>query len=313
LAHSWSGNSVSNATWRDVWLNEGFAAYLAGRIMVEVYGERRDAMENVLGLTTLRADLATLKPKDQVLAIDLRDRDPRGAFGDLPDEKGRLFLTFLEVKFGRERFDAFLRGYFDHFALKSISTEQFLAYLNDNLLDRFPGIVTREQVMEWVMTPGIPADAVLPTSNDFQPVDAARGHWLDGKLPAKKLDTHDWVWPQWRYFLDNMPAALRKEQLAELDQAFKLTSSGNAEVAQSWFMLVIRNAYQPSFPRLEEYLVTIGRRELIEPLYEELMKTPAGAPTAKRVYAKARPGYDSQTVALIDPIVNPPSETEDDE
>ena len=295
------------------WLNEGFSDYLASRIMSEVYGERREAMERVLALTSLRDNLAELKPKDQVLAIDLRDCDPGAVLSDVPYEKGRLFLTFLDAKFGRERFDAFLRGYFDHFAFKSISTEQFIAYLKDNLLDRFPGIVTRDQVMEWVMAPGIRADAVLPSTDAFQPVDDARSVWLAGKLPAKKLETRGWVTAQWLYFLNNMPATLRKEQLADLDGAFGFTRSGNAEVSESWFMLVIRNGYSPSFPRLEEYLKTVGRRKLITPLYQELMKTPAGAAMAKRVYALARSNYHPQTVAAIEPIVNPSSETHDDE
>ena len=85
--------------------------------------------------------------------------------------------------------------------------------------------------------------------------------------------------------------------------------------SRSWFVLVIRNRYQPSYVRLEEYLETIGRRKLIAPLYQELMKTPAGAVQAKRVYALARPGYHPQTVAAIDAIVNPPgdaSETTDE-
>jgi leukotriene-A4 hydrolase len=313
LAHAWAGGLVSNATWRDLWLNEGFADYLESRIMNEVYGERREAMERVLGLRSLRDDLAKLKSQDQALAIDLRDRDPASGFRDARPEKGGLFLTFLDAKFGRERFDLFLRGYFDHFASKSITTEQFLSYLGDNLLDRFPGIVTRAQAMQWVMGPGIPADAVLPSTDAFGPVDAARKVWLDGKLPAKKLDTRDWVAPQWQYFLGQMPAGLRKDQLADLDQAFGHAWSGNAEVAHNWLLLVIRNAYGPSFPRLEEYLRTIGRGKLITPLYEELMKTPAGAAMAKRVYALARPTYHPRTVAAVDPIVNPRSETQDDE
>ncbi len=313
LAHSWAGDLVSNATWRDRWLNEGFAGYLASRIMNEVYGERRESVERVQALRALRDELAGLKSQDQVLAIDLRDRDPSAAFNDVLSEKGRLFLTFLDAKFGRERLDAFLRGYFDHFAFKSIGTDQFLAYLKVNLLDRFPGVVTLDQVNQWVTAPGIPADAVLPMSNAFQPVDEARSIWLSGKLPAKKLDTHDWMAQQWEYFLDNMPATLRKDQLAELDQAFAFTRSGNAELARSWFILVIRNGYQPSFPRLEEYLETIGRRKLILPLYAELMKTPSGAALAKRVYAQARLGYQSQTIAAVDPIVTPAAETQDDE
>jgi leukotriene-A4 hydrolase len=314
LAHSWSGNLVSNATWRDLWLNEGFTDYLESRIMNAVYGERREMMERVLGLRSLQDDLKKLKPADQVLAIDLRGRDPDEVFSAVPYEKGRLFLTFLDAKFGRERFDAFLRGYFDHFAFKSISTEQFLAYLEENLLDRYPGVVTRNQVMAWVTGPGVPPDAVLPTSSEFAPVDESRKSWLGGMVGAKQLkrQTAGWVAQQWLYFLDGMPGILTAAQMEDLDQAFAFTRTTNAEIGHSWFLLVIRNQYQPSYVRLESYLETIGRRKLITPLYEELMKTPAGAAQARRVYGQARPGYHPETVAAIDAIVNPPTEESDD-
>jgi leukotriene-A4 hydrolase len=304
LAHSWSGNLVTNATWRDLWLNEAFTVYLESRITTVVYGEQRASMEGVLGLQSLRRDLAKLPPKDQVLAIDLRDRDPDLVFSDVPYQKGRLFLSYLDAKFGRDRFDAFLRAYFDHFAFKSITTEQFNQYLTENLLDRFPGIVTRAEVLAWENDPGLPADAVLPVSSAFSQVDDARTAWLGGKLEPKKFGL-DWVTQQWLYFLDNMPAALSAEQLARLDQAYGFTRSQNAEIEHSWLLLVVRNRYQPGYARLEEYLTTVGRRKLIAPLYVELMKTPSGSDIAKRVYAKARPGYHPETVAAIEAIVNP--------
>jgi hypothetical protein len=304
LAHSWSGNLVTNATWRDLWLNEGFTVYLESRIMTVVYGEQRASMERVLGLQSLRKDLARLPPKDQVLAIDLRDRDPDLVFSDVPYQKGRLFLSYLDAKFGRDRFDAFLRGYFDHFAFKSITTEQFNQYLTENLLDRFPGIVTHAEVLAWENDPGLPAGAVLPVSSAFSQVDDARTAWLGGKLEPKKFGL-DWVSQQWLYFLDNMPAALSAVDLARLDQAYGLTRSQNAEIEHSWLVLVIRNNYQPSYARLEEYLTTVGRRKLISPLYVDLMKTSSGSAFAKRVYAKARPGYHPETVAAVDAIVNP--------
>jgi aminopeptidase N len=308
LAHSWAGNLVGNATWRDLWLNEGFTDYMESRIMSAVYGEQRSSMEAVLGLKSLRSDLAKLKPADQILAIDLRDRDPDDVFSEIPYEKGRLFLNYLDAKFGRERFDTFLRGYFEHFAFKSITTEQFLAYLQENLLDRFPGIVNRSQVNAWVSSPGLPADAVLPVTTMFEPVDEARAAWLAGKLAPKKLGM-DWIAQQWLYFLNNMPATLPASQLADLDKAFGFSKSPNAEIAHSWFKLVIANDYQPGFPFLEEYLKTVGRRKLIAPLYEALMKTPSGAVVAKRVYAKARPGYHPETVKAIEAIVVPKVET----
>jgi aminopeptidase N len=304
LAHSWSGNLVTNATWRDLWLNEAFTVYLESRIMTVVYGEQRASMEGVLGLQSLRKDLARLPPKDQVLAIDLRDRDPDLVFSDVPYQKGRLFLSYLDAKFGRDRFDAFLRGYFDHFAFKSITTEQFNQYLTENLLDRFPGIVTHAEVLAWENDPGLPAGAVLPVSSAFSQVDDARTAWLGGKLEPKKFGL-DWVTQQWLYFLDNMPAALSAVELGRLDQAYGLTRSQNAEIEHSWLVLVIRNNYQPGYARLEEYLATVGRRKLISPLYVDLMKTPSGSAFAKRVYAKARPGYHAETVAAIDAIVNP--------
>jgi leukotriene-A4 hydrolase len=309
LGSSWSGNLVTNATWRDLWLNEGFGDYLESRITNIVYGEGRETMERVLGLKALREDLATRNPKDQWLAIDLRDRDPEQAFSSVPYEKGRLFLTYLDVKFGRERFDAFLRGYFEHFSAKSVTSEQFVNYLQENLLDRFPGIVTRDQVMAWAFGPGIPPDAVLPSSDAFAGVDAARAAWAGGKIAAKKLDSRAWVAQQWVYFLDDMPAELTTAQVAELDQAFGFARSANAEVVQRWLLLAIRHQYQPGFVRLEEYLKTIGRRQLIAPLYREMMKTPAGATQARRVYALARPHYHSSAVAAIDAIVNPPSDS----
>jgi hypothetical protein len=213
-------------------------------------------------------------------------------------------LEYLAAKFGRERFDGFLRGYFDHFAFKSITTEQFTQYLTENLLDRFPGTVSREQISAWVNGPGLPADAVLPVSSAFAPVDDARAAWLAGTLPAKQID-HGWVTQQWLHFLDNMPTVVSAAQLGDLDRAYGFTNSRNAQIERSWFELVIRNNYQPGFARLEEYLTSIGRRLLIEPLYTDLMKTPSGTEFAKRVYAKARPGYHPETVAAIEAIINP--------
>jgi leukotriene-A4 hydrolase len=147
----------------------------------------------------------------------------------------------------------------------------------------------------------------------YESVDAARSAWLAGKMPAKKLDTRAWVTPQWTYFLDAMPGPLRRDQLNDLDQAFGFTRSANAEIASSWFVLVIKSSYQPSYARLEEFLASNGRQTLLVPLYTELMKTPGGEVLAKRVFALARPVYQAHTAAALDAIVNPGSDSADDE
>jgi leukotriene-A4 hydrolase len=309
LAHSWAGNLVGNATWRDLWLNEGFTDYMESRIMTEVYGAERSNMEQVLGLKSLRESLKELKPADQVLAIDLRGRDPDDVFSDVPYEKGRLFLNFLDAKFGREHFDAFLHGYFDHFAFQAITTEQFEQYLKANLLEKYPGTVTAAEVDQWVHGPGIPANAVLPSTTLFQTVDEARTGWLAGKLAPKSFGA-GWTTQQWQYFLDAMPGSLSSTQMAALDAAHGFGKSGNAILVQSWLMQVIANNYSPGFGRLDEYLRTVGRVKLIEPLYKELMKSSSGATFAKGVYAKAKPNYHPVAVIAIDRIVKT-TETEE--
>lgn len=303
LAHSWSGNLVTNATWRDFWLNEGFTVFLERRIIDVLYGEKRRDMEDTLGLQSLQRDLRTLEKPLTVLAVDLRGRDPDDGSNDIPYEKGRLFLGWLQAKVGRDALDQFLKGYFDHFAFQSIATEQFRDYLLANLLAARPGLVATAELDEWLYAPGLPRSAVLPSSDAFARVDAARKQWLAGKLAASALPVAAWSTFEWLHFLNNMPAKLPLAKLAELDAAFKLTSQRNAEIAHSWLLIAIRAGYQPAYPRLEEYLTTIGRRKLVKPLYEALMKTAAGSEFAARVYEIARPGYFSVLQSTLDPIV----------
>jgi len=306
LAHSWSGNLVTNATWRDFWLNESLTVYLERAIVEALYGERREKMEDALGLQSLRRDLAGLDPEHQHLAIDLRDEDPDDGVTDVAYEKGKLFLQFLESRFSQDEVRAFLRGYFDHFAFKSIYTEQFLDYLRTNLLAKKPGAVTEEQIKEWVYGPGIPSYAVLPAQDVFKPIDDARDAWLAGRTATASLPVSSWSTFEWLHFLDNVPQKLPAARVAELDKTFSL-SKRNAEIAMSWFRIAIRNEYEPAYPDVERYLTTIGRRKLVKPLYEELVKTPKGAQLARSIYSKARPGYHPITATSIDAIVTPKS------
>ncbi len=305
VARSWSGNLVTNATWRDRWLNEAFAGYLQGRIMTAVYGESREKFEEILELRALRAAMHKGDITDEILAADLSGPQERPASREFMHEKGRLFLNYLDAKFGRERFDEFLRGYFEHFAWQSLSTGQFLDYLDENLLKRFPGNVSAADASAWVLDPGLPADAVLPESAESAVIDAARTAWIDGRTPAAQLGARGWLAYQWIYFLDQLPAAVPAAQLAELDKAYALTVTPDAEIARSWLEVAIAANYRPAFPRIEEYLRTVGRFELIAPLYADLMKTSPGAELAKRIFALAHGGYDAQVAKDLETIVGP--------
>ena len=303
LAHSWSGNAVSNATWRDLWLNEGFTTYLTYRIMEIIYGNDRYRMEAVLGFEDLKADIERLEENDEILAIDMAGRDPDEVFSNIPYEKGALFLRELERKVGRENFDQFLQGYFKHFAFKSISTDEFMAYLQATLLKTHGDKLNAERINTWVFQPGLPEELPLESSDAFTLVEKARQQWLAGEITAQDIDTNNWVVHQWLYFLNEMPLSLTQQQLAELDAAYGLTESKNNEIAHSWLLICVRNWYEPALPRLRNYLQTIGRNKLVKPLYRELSQTPKGKALGAEVFAKAKSGYHPLTVKVNEKFV----------
>jgi aminopeptidase N len=302
LAHSWSGNLVTNATWRDFWLNEGFTTYLERRIIEDLYGTDRALVESVLGLRELREDLRAKPAKDQVLHIDLTGRDPDDAMDRIPYEKGALFLRTLEKTFGRDRFDEFLRSYFDRFAFQSIPTADFVAYLKDHLfLDRDEARTI--DLTAWLEGPGLPPGFAEPKSARLEAIDQAARGWLDGTMAIEKLAAGDWTTQEWIRFLQALPEKVPGQQLTELDQRFGLTARGNSEIAHQWLLIAIRNQYAPADVRLKDYLTTIGRRKLVLPLYKALLATPAGRQQAEAIYATARPGYHPITVESIDRLL----------
>jgi hypothetical protein len=288
LAHSWSGNLVTNATWRDFWLNEGFTVYLERRIVEDVYGPERVAMESALGLQELRKAVAELPEWMQVLHVEVAGRDPDEAFSGIPYEKGALFLETLAAKLGREQVDAFLRGYFDDFAFQSVTTGQFEAYLKEKL---FRGKEPPIDLDTWIRKPGLPAGHPEFSSPRFAEVEGLARQFAAGELEAKAIDAAGWTTLEWLTFLRGLPKEIPGEELAELDAEFHLTESGNAEIACQWFLVAIPAGYRTADPAIERFLTTVGRRKFLAPLYEALAATPEGKARAEAIFAKAKPSY----------------------
>jgi leukotriene-A4 hydrolase len=278
LAHSWSGNLVTNATWSDFWLNEGFTVYLERRIIEKVYGRDREEMEAVLARDELDREMAQLAPADCALHLDLAGRDPDDGCTLVPYEKGAMLLRTIEQAVGRARFDAFLRSYFDHFAFRSITTAEFLDYLSREL----PNPVAVER---WIFQPGIPEGAAEPHSDALARVGTG---W-----PS---DTSLWSTQEWLHFLrlQNPP------DMPRLDREFRPAQSRNSEILHQWLLMAVQSGYQPAYPKLEEFLCSVGRRKFLKPLYSELMKTGEGRDLARRIYARARTGYHPIAQATIE-------------
>ena len=304
LAHSWSGNLVTNASWKDIWLNEGFTTYVQARITEALYGQEMAEMEREIDQTDLLAELKDMSPADQALALPpLTERDPDDALSQVAYVKGAWFLQFLEQRFGREVFDPFLRGWFDDHAFQSANTDQFVQYLHQNLLPKNPSAVTEAELKAWLDEPGIPAFAQKARSRNFAVVDTARIAWLgSGELPSNQVTDH-WSTQEWVRFIDGMGEKQPLDKLAQLDKAYHFTGTPNGEIAMRWYPLSIRSGYAEAQAAAGEFIQKVGRRKLILPVYTELLKTPEGLAFAKESFAKAKPGYHPITTASVEAMI----------
>lgn len=304
LAHSWSGNLVTFATDKDAWLNEGTTTYVQSRITEALYGRDMADMEEVIDRDELKEEYKTLRPELQRLSLK------PGTLAD-PDEqssatvytKGAWFLEFLEKRFGRDVFDPWLKGYFDHFAFQSITTQQFRDYLKATLIDKHPNVVTMQEVDQWLYEPGIPGNAPQVESAKFATVNAARIAWQgSGQLPAKSV-TDAWTTQEWVHFLESMPPTLKQEQLAQLDAAYHFTGTPNGEIAMRWYPLAERSGYSAAREAMGQFLQRVGRRKLILPIYKALVATPDGLAFAEQVFAKAKPATHPITAGSVEALL----------
>lgn len=304
LAHSWSGNLVTNATWNDFWLNEGFTVYFEQRIMESVYGREYSEMLARLTLDGLLEEVQDLKARDTWLKLDLAGRNPDDGMTAIAYDKGYFFLRMLEEKVGREKWDTFLKTYFDRFAFKSMTTESFLEYLVANLSkDDVSGI----DLKAWVYAPGIPQDCPVVETKALERAAQAAQDFSGGRTPseiATDYETKKWTTHHWNHFLRSFKSGLTPEQMTLLDNEFHFTESGNSEITHDWLLHVIQAQYKPGMPKLVEFLTGQGRRKFLQPLYAKLATTAEGLDVAKKIYRQARPGYHSVSRMTIDEILS---------
>jgi len=294
LAHSWSGNLVTNATWKDIWLNEGFTSYVENRMMEAIYGPERAEIEADLAWDQLQASVRDMKPEHTTLY---------GEDTGVEYVKGEAFLRTLEHIIGRPRWDAWLRGYFDRHAFAPQTTAGFLADLRQYLIKGDAELEAKLQLDAWVYEPGVPSNAYHKPAAALLEVDAARTAFLAGG-PASALPVKDWTTQAWSRFLDGLPRRLTVAQLDDLDATLGLSDSTNAYVRCAWLKLVVANRYEPALPSLEAFLKSNGRGLFIAPLYSGLMKDEAwGRPLARRYFEASKGVYHPSLAARIARLV----------
>lgn len=304
LAHNWSGNLVTNATWNDFWLNEGFTVYFERRITEAMYNKDYADMLWELGYQDLQAAVADIGPtsKDTWLKLDLKGRDPDVGLTDIAYEKGAAFLYLIETTVGRENMDKFLRGYFDSHAFKTITTEQFIVYLYDNLLKQNAEWQKKINIDAWVYSPGIPDDCPRAGNVRFKATEEQSAAFLAG-MPASKLVTKGWSTFEWMHFLRALPKDLSLDKMKDLDNAFHFTQTHNSEIADLWFLQSIHSKYEIAYPAMKQFLLVTGRQKFLEPLYKAMKESPEGLQMAKEIYAKSRPNYHPLAQHSVDEIL----------
>ena len=303
LGHSWSGNLVTNASWDETWLNEGFTTYVEHRIGEEVFGVNEAKMQDVLSRKVLQNNLEELgkDSPDTRLKIDLSGKNPDEGLSDIPYEKGYALLQTIEAAVGRKQFDTFLTNYFNDHAFQSINTEAFVAYVNKNLIKSDKVLADKIKLNDWIYKPGIPSNIITPVSEDFNAIDAIQKTWR--KTGIKGLSQKIKSTNEKQHFIDYLPEDLTATEMTAIDKEFNFTNGGNFVVKRQWFIIAIQHQYKVAYPAIENFLTSYSRTYSLTPLYKEMIKTPEGKVWAKQIYAKAKPGYHATTVHEIESIL----------
>ena len=308
LAHSWSGNLVTNATWDDFWLNEGFTVYFESRIMESLYGKEHANMLFSIEYDELMAETEEIlegnHPEDTHLKLDLEGRDPDDGMTSIAYVKGALFLKTLEDTVGREAFDDFLATYFREHEFQTLTTEAFIAYLNEGLLAPMEMDFNTE---EWIYGEGIPDNAIVIESDRFKKVEEKSALVADMESVSDlNIPDSSWSTQEWMHFIRQIPEETTSDQFEKLDERYGFSSSGNAEIMAEWYVSSIEHGYEGIYVDLEDFLINVGRRKFLQPIYEALANSddPSKKEWALRVYEEARPNYHSISYNTIDEILD---------
>lgn len=304
LAHSWSGNLVTNASWNDIWLNEGFTVYFENRIMEKLYGQEIADMLFLVELQELEETIEKMidegMAEDTQLKLALECRNPDDGLTDVAYVKGAWFLKTLEQEVGREAFDEFISNYFASHKFQSLTSEEFLMYLEENLLAKLNISFNHE---EWVYGTGIPENAIQIRSPRFEAVQELATEISNGVSVPADLKITDYITQEWMAFIRKFNRELSHEKIETIDEQIGFAQSGNAEIMTEWFLLNIASGYDGNFDALEEFLIKVGRRKFLKPLYSALALNEEHKKWALEVYAKARPGYHAVSFQTIDEIL----------
>jgi hypothetical protein len=233
--------------------------------------------------------------------------------------KGAFFLKTLERDCGRQRFDKFLNSYFKKYAFKTVNTETFVKYLNSELLE--PNKLSFN-TDEWIYKEGIPQNCYAIESPRFTEVQRLADRFAEGEDIFKKqvkwikvkgrkkkkkqiiqLTRDKYIAQEWQAFIRRLPKKIDPAYMRKLDKHLNFKNWGNTEIMYEWYLLGIRSGYDDIRQPMEKFLIKIGRRKYLAPIYTELSKTPENKEWATSVFERARSNYHFVARSSIEKIL----------
>ena len=324
LAHSWSGNLVTNRTWNDFWLNEGFTVYFEQRIMEELYGKDVSDILAAVEFYELQDELKTIAnskyPEDSRLFLDLKNRNPDDGMTDIAYVKGAFFLKTLEQKVGREKFDLFIKSYFEKHAFKTINSKEFITYLDQNLLSIED---LKFNHLEWIYKEGLPKNCLQISSSRLDNMKVLANDFAQGipifkpkisyekirikrRIRKKKiielLKREDYIVQEWQTFIRALPKSISKEQLKIIDINLGFKNCGNSEIMTEWFTLALENNYTEINSEIKRFLKKVGRRKYLVPIYKAMNKV--NPKLAKQIFENSKNQYHAVSRNSIEELLS---------
>jgi hypothetical protein len=315
LAHSWSGNLVTNNTWDDFWLNEGFTVYFEQRIMEVLYGKETADILAQIEFQEMQEEmkeiLAGKHPEDTQLHLNLKGRNPDEGMTTIAYIKGAFFLKTLESKVGREKFDRFLKHYFKAFQFKTISTASFITEMENNLL--LPEKLNFDYD-EWIYQNGLPKNSLIINSPRLKKMESLAKRFSSGENVFEPIITYEWqkikksrkkkrikivteikrddfIVQEWQTFIRALSDDISIDKLQYLDATFHFSTWGNSEVMAEWFVLNINQKNRLIRPAIEKFISKVGRRKYLLPIYKALINNPDDKVWAKKVFDNSKAYY----------------------
>ncbi|KAF0692479.1 Aste57867_16449 [Aphanomyces stellatus] len=299
IAHSWTGNLITNQTWEHFWLNEGWTMWLQRKIMAKIYTDLHFDFDSIIGWNALQHSIDAYGADHEFtkLVPTLDGCDPDDSFSSVPYEKGFNLLYYLSKLVGDDAFEVFAKAYVQQFKYKTVTSDEFKAFFLGHFQSTKATELATIDWHAWFYAPGMPKRPAFDTTISAAS-EALATRWSTGAGPFDAKDVDGWTSSQYVVMLERLLEIcvernhfLDAAALTHLGDVYKLTHTKNSEVRMRFQTLCVRAEHAAILPQVEAFLKEQGRMKYVRPLYRDLYKSKFGADAARRIFGQTKDNY----------------------